>query len=119
MFFGILHRVFVMSSEGSHQLIGAFNHQPEYQELEELLVEARKRDLEIFAVAKETSTASEESIGSMADEELEDVKEFEIDSMDASSLRQQLSKRGLPTSGKIAKLKERLKEVILSEEANS
>jgi len=107
-----------MSSEGSHQLIGAFDHQPEYQELEELLMEARKSDLEIFAVAKETSAASGGSVGGMADEELENVKEFEIDSMDASSLRQQLSKRGLPTSGRIAKLKERLKEVIISKEAN-
>eukprot|EP00210_Caulerpa_lentillifera_P004165 g3971.t1 len=115
------YNVFAMSSEGSNQLIGSFDHQPGYQELEILLQEARKRNLKIFEVAKETSGPDGVTAGppSGIQGQLEDLNDFIVDSLDASTLRQELTKRGLPTSGRIAKLKERLKAAIASEETKS
>lgn len=44
------------------------------------------------------------------DAPLESLSDTDIEAMDASTLRRRLTKLGQPTSGKISKLRERLRE---------
>ncbi|KAK9819742.1 hypothetical protein WJX72_001819 [[Myrmecia] bisecta] len=117
------HEVYILASNGSSQRAGMFQHAPSYRELEQLLRDARAAKLDIFEVARRASvqfaddssdrTDPASSTGEGADGGGPgSLSEAQIDAMDAVSLRRSLAAYSLPTSGRVAKLRERLKEAV-------
>ena len=125
------YQVYAMSADGSSQQLTSVATEPKYQQLEELIQQGRSQKLEIFEVAKKATyvyaDAEEED-----DDELEEgtdgegveesggggnnnsssfLSDADIDALDAASARRLLAGYGAPGSGKLSKLKERLKEV--------
>lgn len=93
-----------------------------------MIKRGRQAKLEIFTIAQKvtavyspTSSSSEGEEGSSGSsegsaaagggEDLAGLSDADIEAMDAASLRRLLLARGLPASGKISKLRERLREV--------
>jgi len=123
--------VHAMAANGASQLLSVVKDEPVYKDMEALLNVGRRGKLEIFEVAKAV-TYVYQSVddydgsdgGEMVEEELDDEdrqavsKEAsdltvgDIDTLDAASVRRILISKGLPASGKLAKLKERLKESL-------
>lgn len=114
------YQVYALATNGANQFLGSYDERPTYQDLEELLVEARNENLKIFEVARKSSAISSAATytegSSISDkqpqmpEALGQPSDAEINAMDVSTLRKYLNNRGLPTSGRVVKLKERLKE---------
>jgi len=110
------HVAFVMAVDGASQAIGSFLEFPSYKELEVAIQEGREKNLEIFDYAKDAvmpnpfaqsnldaSSASINDVGSL------------LESMDKTAIRQALEKRGLPTSGTMATIRDRLRDAIENE----
>jgi hypothetical protein len=119
-----------MAADGSSQLLGTQPAEPTYQELDALIKEGRKKKLEIFEVAKrvtyvytdgsDADAAAMQPGGGTAEAPADAADDTEvptasltdadIEGMDAATLRRRLTRLGQPTSGKISKLRERLRE---------
>jgi hypothetical protein len=122
-----VYEAYAMSADGSSQLLSSTESEPRYNELDAMITEGRKRKLEIFELAKKASymyITEEEAVGSGYENEDENggreaprpagaamMSDADIEALDAASVRRLLAAYGQPTSGKISKLKERLKEV--------
>lgn len=122
-----------MAPNGSSQLLETAVAEPGYKDMDGMITRGRKAKMEIFALAQKVSAFSfgsdegseedgEEAAAAGADvagaggeasssAELGGLTDADIEAMDASSLRRLLVARGLPTSGKMSKLRERLREV--------
>ena len=99
------HVAFVMAVDGTHQAVGQFNSFPSYNQLDGAIKQGRESNLEIFNYAKDAKMPNpfaQSSLGS-------DASSADIEAMDKTSIRQALEKRGLPTSGGISALRDRLK----------
>jgi Domain of unknown function (DUF1995) len=121
------YELFAMSADGSSQLLETSLEEPSYQDLDAMITEGRRKKLEIFSIAQK-ATAMFEPRGEDDDKNDEEENEEEkarvtkmsdadIDALDAASLRRLLASYGQPTSGKLSKLKERLKEAQQQNEA--
>lgn len=120
------YELFAMSADGSSQLLGTSLEEPSYNQLDTMITEGRRKKLEIFSIAQKATAVFEprgEDDDKNEDEEEEEGKaaariaarevllsDADIDALDAASLRRFLASYGHPTSGKLSKLKERLKE---------
>lgn len=121
------YEVHAMAADGSSQLLGTSGTEPTYQELEAMIARGRKQKLEIFEVAQrvtyvyaeplypEDADAGVEAAGEREARAAEDaalgfLSDADIEGMDAATLRRRLAQLGQPTSGKISKLRERLRE---------
>jgi hypothetical protein len=123
--------VHAMAANGASQLLSVVKDEPAYKDMEGLLDVGRRCKLEIFEVAKAVTYVYESfddddgsDGGEMVEEELDeedrqavskeasDLTLGDIDTLDAASVRRILISKGLPASGKLAKLKERLKESL-------
>jgi hypothetical protein len=115
------YELFAMSADGSSQLLGTSLEEPTYQQLDEMITEGRNRKLEIFSIAQKATAMyerGEDDDKNEADEAEEErtrasrevLSDADIEALDAASLRRLLASYGQPTSGKLSKLKERLKE---------
>ncbi|GMH33790.1 hypothetical protein BSKO_01624 [Bryopsis sp. KO-2023] len=122
------YEVYAMATNGANQYLSTFDHKPTYQELDQLLVDARGAKLEIFDVARKASAVTsafqgkdEEGGGESKAEAVDSgsiegrPSDSEIDAMDVTTLRRYLTAKDLPTSGRVVKLKERLKEAFKGE----
>lgn len=132
------YQVYAMAANGSSQLIATTPTEPKYSQLDDMISEGRRRKLEIFEIAKKATYvfASEDDDGG-GDGEAEDddddgsggaggegrqgkavavLSDSDIEALDAASLRRLLASYGQPTSGKLSKLKERLKEVASAQQ---
>lgn len=121
--------VHAMAANGSSQLLTVTGTEPTYKDLEELIRDGRRKKLEIFAVAEAVTyvyaSSDQQERDNDGDEQQEEnestpsigdgesLTAADIEALDAASLRRMLGRRGLATSGKITKLRERLKEALL------
>lgn len=124
------YEAYAMAADGSSQLIGRQPIiEPTYQELDALIKQGRKNKLEIFTIAQMVTNVYNELTeggfgGNVEGEEsggpgsmpevLSNTNSDDVDAMDAATLRRMLGAYGEPTSGKISKLRERLKEKLAS-----
>ncbi|KAI7838107.1 hypothetical protein COHA_008115 [Chlorella ohadii] len=116
-----------MAANGSSQFLEDSQGEPNYKDLDAAIKRGRAAKLEIFTIAQQVtavyrSTSSEEDeedgAGSAAaaaaagasSEELAGLSDADIEALDAASLRRLLLGMGLPASGKISKLRERVRE---------
>jgi len=110
------YQVFAMAADGSSQQIAVSEGMPDYRESEAMIARGREAKLEIFERAQEVSKGGEaEAPEAAAAEEVAaaggaELSEAAIDAMDAVMIRRALISRGLPSSGKLAALRKRLKE---------
>lgn len=114
------YEVYALSANGGSQLIGAAAYEPKYNELDEMISNGRSRKLEIFEIAKKATyvfASNEDEPEYEEDEDLEErsspgeiLSDADIEALDAASVRRLLASYGCPTSGRLSKLKERLKE---------
>lgn len=120
--------VHAMAANGASQLLSVVKDEPGYKDMEGLLDVGRKGKLEIFEVAKavtdvyktidddgdddEMKEELDDEGRQAASREVSDLTLGDIDTLDAASVRRILISKGLPASGKLAKLKERLKESL-------
>ena len=109
--------LFAMSADGSSQLLDTSVEEPTYQQLDAMITEGRKKKLEIFSIAQKATAMFERGEDDDKNEEEEVERgprrvlgDADIEALDAASLRRLLASYGQPTSGKLSKLKERLKE---------
>jgi hypothetical protein len=116
------YELFAMSADGSSQLLDTSFEEPTYKQLDAMITEGRRKKLEIFSIAQKATAVFEprgEEDDKNEDEEDDEEKaaaceallsDADIEALDASSLRRLLASYGQPTSGKLSKLKERLKK---------
>lgn len=116
------YEVYAMSSDGSSQLIGASETEPKYNELDMMIQDGRRRKMEIFVIAQKASSVFGSSSDSSSDSggtigQSTDgggaLTAAEIDALDKASVQRLLVQYKLPGSGRLEKLKERLKEALL------
>jgi len=109
------HLAFVMAVDGASQAIATFEEGsfPSYGELDQAIKDGRNKNLEIFNYAKDAVMPNPFAASKLS-EESSAVEDFGslVQSMDKTSVRQALEKRGLPTSGGIATIRNRLKDVL-------
>lgn len=120
------YQAHVLATDGTNQYLSSYDNKPSYKDLEDLLQSAREANLEFFNIASRASSVVSPFIadGDMdsklenleaSDEALKDPSNSEIDAMDVQTLRKYLTSKGLPTSGRVVKLKERLKDAYKPE----
>mmetsp|Transcript_21527 Transcript_21527/g.32036 ORF Transcript_21527/g.32036 Transcript_21527/m.32036 type:complete len:382 (-) Transcript_21527:168-1313(-) len=107
------YTTFVMAVDGASQEILRQNSMPDYGQISDAIAEGRKQNLEIFDYAKDaimpnpfTTSSTSSAIPS---------NEVNVDSLDKTSIRQALEERGLPTSGTLVKIRERLRAALAAE----
>lgn len=119
------YECYALAADGSSQLLQSVEVEPQYKDLDEMISLGRQQKLEIFNIAvKATDIYAESgSMGGINDEdateseetdkkkELEYLSDADIDVLDSASLRRILISRGQPASGKISKLRERVKDL--------
>ena len=100
-----------------HNALGLLQLQPALPSSPPLPLARPCPPLKVTAVYRSSSSSSEEEEGGAASaaaagggEDLAALSDADIEAMDAASLRRLLLGRGLPASGKISKLRERLRE---------
>ena len=118
------YEVYAMSANGSSQLLGKKDYEPKYQELDSMITDGRLRKLEIFEIAKKATYvfANDDDEEQYEDDpDLEErsppgdiLSDADIEALDAASVRRLLLSYGAPASGKLSKLKERLKEAQMA-----
>lgn len=119
---------YACAPNGSSQLLERAEAEPGYKELDAMIKRGRQARLEIFDIAKRVTAVYADAASGGADDEaaasaggpagsgdgggsdLAGMSDADIEAMDAASLRRLLLGRGLPASGKISKLRERLRE---------
>lgn len=110
-----------MAADGSSQLLATVPNEPKYADLDAMIKDGRAAGLEIFKIAQQVTRVvtlpggdeREESAVPMAAEAWEgSLSPADVEAMDKASLQRQLTAMGLPTSGKLSKLKERLLEAL-------
>jgi len=116
--------VYAMAADGSSQLLGSRSVEPNYQELDGMIRDGRAKGMEIFSIARRVTRVQQEDgslnvtsnsvavIGS----EPESFSAGDIDMMDKASLQRKLSAMGMPTSGKLSSLRDRVKEALAQEQ---
>lgn len=120
---------YATSADGSSQMLDTAATEPRYNELDSMILDGRKRNLPIFRIARlatyvyadnpdngpgsddPSSSSQPAAVAAAADGGEGVLSDSDIDSLDAASLRRLLASYGQPASGKISKLRERLKEV--------
>eukprot|EP00884_Botryococcus_braunii_P021948 jgi/Botrbrau1/8437/Bobra.0237s0056.1 len=114
------YEVFVMAPNGSRQRLAEFKKPPTYGELDEKIRSGRKAGLEIFKIARKSSAkfsdgseVLEEVVVVAADGAGGSLSAAQVDAMDGAALRKLLVAKGLPSSGKLDKLRARVKEAYL------
>jgi hypothetical protein len=121
------YELFAMSADGSSQLLDTSSEEPSYQQLDAMITEGRKKKLEIFSIAQKATAVfvergEDDDKNEQSEEELAQsrivLSNADIEALDAASLRRLLASYGQPTSGKLSKLKERLREAQI-EAANA
>jgi hypothetical protein len=130
------YECYAVAADGSSQLLQIVQNEPKYNELDAMIKQGRQQKLEIFKLAmkatdiyaelarssdevgvNEDEVANESSVvgdGSIENREMTDLSDADVDALDAASLRRLLMAAGQPASGKISKLRERLKEFMAS-----
>eukprot|EP00873_Tetraselmis_striata_P008339 jgi/Tetstr1/428603/TSEL_018594.t1 len=114
--------VFAMAVDGSNQLLGMFDDMLTYKESEDIIQQGRDAKLEIFTRAVQVSKLQDEGKAAaeglpvaqvLAEDPSQPLTETIIEAMDAVQIKRALSARGIPTSGKLAVLRKRLKEAAV------
>ena len=121
------YEAYAMAADGSSQLLQTVEKDPSYKELDTMIQDGRQRKMEIFTIAQKVTymfagdddeEVGEGASGQAAEESEEEscesgsMTDADIDVLDAASVRRLLAKYGCPASGKLSKLKERLKEAV-------
>lgn len=121
------YQAHALATDGTNQYLSSYDSRPSYKELEDLLQAAREAKLQFFDIASKASSvlspfiadndmdSKMESVEASSGEALRDPSNSEIDAMDVQTLRKYLTLKGLPASGRVVKLKERLKDAYKSE----
>jgi len=112
------HVAFVMAVDGASQAIGSFDKSfPTYNELDAAIKAGREASLQIFDYAKDAVMPNPfaQSKVDSADAAVESPAEL-VERMDKTAIRQALTARGLPTSGTMATIRDRLKIALESDE---
>ncbi|KAL4421315.1 hypothetical protein ABPG75_010606 [Micractinium tetrahymenae] len=112
------YEAYACAPNGSSQLLERVDAEPEYKELDAMIKRGRQAKLEIFDIAKRataiyadpSASTADDTASSEAEGDLAGLSDADIEAMDAATLRRLLLGRGLPASGKISKLRERLRE---------
>lgn len=122
------YEAYACAPNGGSQLLERTDAEPGYKELDAMIKRGRQAGLEIFDIAKRVTAVYADPAASAAEGEagaagagptvgddagagdLAGLSDADIEAMDAASLRRLLLGRGLPASGKISKLRERLRD---------
>ncbi|PSC76084.1 Conserved oligomeric Golgi complex subunit 6 [Micractinium conductrix] len=117
-----------MAPNGASQLLETAAAEPSYKDLDAMIRRGRDKKLDIFRIAMEVTAVYASSSGTEREEEeeegaaagpvdpaaltsLAELSDADIEAADAATLRRLLLGAGQPASGRIAKLRERLREV--------
>jgi len=107
------YRAYVMAVDGAYQEIGRYVEPPTYDQLDKAIKEGREKNLDIFEYAKDAKMPNpfaQSNLQAAGDDTI-----AQVESLDKTSIRQALEKRGLPTSGTMATIKQRLKDALTME----
>ncbi|CAM6125205.1 unnamed protein product [Calypogeia fissa] len=101
-------RVYLMDPDGTSEMIGEYPEKPSYKALEPLVAEARKRipwkaPPRILGGSEPAPPPLPKSLSGY-------LSDAEIDEMEVAEIRRALMALGLPSSGRVVTLKDRLKE---------
>ncbi|CAK9193175.1 unnamed protein product [Sphagnum jensenii] len=101
-------QVYLMAADGTSEMIGVFPAQPIYKDLEKLVSEARKRIP--WKAPPRILGGSEPPPPPLPSSLSGALSEAQIEEMDVQAVRRALMALNLPSSGRLATLKDRLKE---------
>jgi hypothetical protein len=101
-------QVYLMAADGTSEMIGVFPAQPIYKDLEQLVSEARKRIP--WKAPPRILGGSEPPPPPLPSSLSGGLSEAQIEEMDVQAVRRALMALNLPSSGRLATLKDRLKE---------
>lgn len=127
------YEAYATSADGSSQMMASSEEEPSYEQLDSMITAGRKRQLPIFKIARLATYVYADdgpagAGGGPAAPRVDPVAaaggdagggggltESDIEALDAASLRRLLAAAGEPTSGKISRLRERLREVAAAQ----